>query len=325
MNFRTPISVKRPSWNILWSDPLLTLGSCFSDSIGNRLNQHKFNALVNPFGTLYHPLAIFRTLEYACLDTRPPAGTYVQRDDVFVNLDFHSSFNQLSKAALQEGIGNRIAETHRLLKKVRVVMLTFGTAYVFEKEGRTVANCHKLPANQFTRRLVGVDEMVKSFSALLPSLLSIQPDVRLILTVSPVRHLRDSLTANSASKAMLRIMCEELTKLDTRIAYFPAFEIMMDDLRDYRFYDSDLIHPSRDAEDYIWDRFMETFFTNDLQRDISEWGAISQSLAHRPFLPGSKGHTAFLQDLIQKVEKFSNRINTGPELEQLRAQLSSRV
>lgn len=302
---------------------ILTQGSCFSEAIGERLKINKMPACVNPFGVIYNPESIHKALSYAVFNEPPPDHTFVHQNEVFLNYNVHS---QLS-ASTREGLVSRLTETigssHYFLKDAGWLIITYGTAWVYTRNdtGEIVANCHKLPAALFTKSLMSVQEVVNSFTRFFDDLKRFNPGVRVILTVSPVRHLRDTMELNSVSKAVLRLACHEIAANFEEVEYFPAFEIMMDDLRDYRFYKSDLLHPTIDAEDYIWEKFMERYFSQSLREFVQTWQTILSAMHHKPFHPLSNAHQQFLRETLKKVEALKGVADVEEEIAQLKQQI----
>ena len=321
--FRTIVSThpSRRLWGL--KDAFLTAGSCFSEAIGTRLHDFKFQVMVNPFGTLYSPLAIHKALSYAATTTYPTSDTYLQNGDVYLNYDFHSSFSALDEVTLRGRIEEAVMNTHAQLKEARVVIITYGTAWLWEKKDtrQTVANCHKMPFSNFSKRLLTTDEIAASFDSLYKELMEVNPQIHIILTVSPVRHTRETLPLNQVSKSLLRVACHHLADKYDRVEYFPAYEIMMDDLRDYRFYKPDMIHPTEQAEDYIWTRFLKTHINEDAANFIERWKAIRSALHHKPFHPASSGHRIFLKDILEKLKEVESIVNVDEELKLINAQL----
>jgi len=304
--------------------PVLTLGSCFANTIGSRLENYKFPTSINPFGTIYHPLAIHKILKYSAYNESPPEHTHLEHEGVFCNYDFHSDHAALTKASLQAQIRETLGSTHYFLKDSKVLIITYGTAWIYERldTGEPVANCHKLPATHFSKRLTTIDEIIESFHSTLEILKSVQPGLQIILTVSPVRHLKDTLPLNSVSKSVLRAACHEICEKHPNVNYFPAFEIMTDDLRDYRFYQNDLIHPSGFAENYIWEKFCTAYFTADTQAFIRQWDEIQKALSHRPFHPERAMHQQFLKETLSKIKELKSIINVDEEIKLIQSQLT---
>lgn len=321
--FRTVLANSPSPFAIGLQDHCLTIGSCFADNLGQLLQKHKFNSLVNPFGTSYNPISIHQILQYAIGNTMPQPETFGELNETHFNYDFHSSFSNLNKANLEKSLSTTINKTHEYLKSTTVLLITYGTAWVYERndKGTVVSNCHKMPASHFTKKLLTQKKILESFKALHDHLTSFNPNIHIILTLSPVRHLKDTLELNAVSKSILRLSCHTLTELYPNVAYFPAYEIVLDDLRDYRFYDRDLLHPSPDAIAYIWKYFGEKYFSVDTLAFIKEWDEVMRALKHRPFQPHSSEHQKFIHGLISKMEKFQAKINVDKELSQLRGQL----
>lgn len=322
MDFRTELTLTSARWTLGLRDPVITFGSCFADTIGKEFQANKFIASVNPFGTTYHPLAIDRLIHYALLNQLPPEETYVTRSGVVYNLDFHSSFSGETVEQLRDKIRQALTSVHQALKTCKAVMLTYGTAWLYElaDSGRPVANCHKMPSAQFRRRLATVEEITSSFRQTLALSRSVNPTLKVILTVSPVRHLRDTLPLNSVSKATLLLACHQLAQED--VDYFPAYELLVDDLRDYRFYADDMIHPSAQAEAYIWNKFCDVYFSGETIDLLTTWSEVRQALGHRAFHPGSDAHQEFLRGTLQKLEALLPRMDVRQEIVELKKQLN---
>jgi hypothetical protein len=325
VDFRTELTIKPSPIQIGLKEGILTLGSCFAETMGRKFSENKFHVCVNPFGTTYHPLAIHKLLNYVVFQEYPQAHTYIVSQDAHLNYDFHSRFRSTSLNKLQENINATIATTHFFLKQCSTVIITYGTAWVYEREdtGEAVANCHKMPGKLFSKRLSKSGEIIVSFNEMLKNLRSINPNVRLLLSVSPVRHIKDTLALNNLSKSVLRVACHELTATHSGIEYFPAYEIMVDDLRDYRFYKEDLIHPIPMAEDYIWDKFNAAFFSKSTADFIDKFTGIKKALAHRPFDAGSSSHKKFLTDLLAQLEALRQHADLVSEIEDVRSQIAA--
>ncbi len=323
MDFRTELIVPKARRTFGVGEPVLTLGSCFAQTMGQRFLDNKFQALVNPFGTTYHPAAIHRLLHYATHQKYPEPSTYLTRQGIVLNYDMHSSLSAPTVDDLGLRIKQQIDAVHEYLKRCRTVMLTYGTALVYERvdTGEAVANCHRMPAVNFKRRLSTVDEIVDSFQNVLQGLQALNPEIHFILTVSPVRHVKDTLTLNSVSKATLRLACHQLAEQFSQVDYFPAYEMLMDDLRDYRFYKEDLIHPTEMAEDYIWEKFSEAYFSDDTRAFTNEWQSIRQAMLHRPFYEGSEAHQQFIQKTIAQLQKLRHVVSVDEEITLLTGQI----
>lgn len=301
----------------------MTTGSCFADLIGGRLQSFKMQALANPFGTAYHPDAIHKVLRYAVFNELPPAHTYLQNSDIHLNYDFHSALSAMTRSALEGQLAGIIGKTHYFLKSAAWLMITYGTAWVYTRTdtGELVSNCHKMPGSLFSKSLFSQKHILESFHTFYQDLKTFNPDIRIILTVSPVRHTKDTLELNSVSKSVLRVSCHTLAEQYKDVEYFPAYEMMLDDLRDYRFYKADMVHPSEEAENYIWEHFTNRYASASLKDFIKKWKSIQAALNHKPFHPTSAGHQIFLKEIIRKLEELSHLVPVEKELENLRTQI----
>lgn len=324
MEFRTKVQLQPSPNKIKLDTPLLSIGSCFSNTIGEKLVNNKFNILVNPLGTIFNPIAIFKLLQYALSDQRPPDFTYVKNDGVWQNLDFHSEFSTLDKADLEEKIDTALKAVKQSLAQLSYLLITPGTAWVYEtKDDYLVSNCHKLPSAHFNqKRLLTIEEIVESFEYLRENLKTINPNLQYIFTVSPVRHIKDTLALNSWSKATLLLAVKSLQKKYTDIDYFPSYEIMMDDLRDYRFFKADMIHPNEVAAAYIWDLFSLRYFDENTMDFIKKWHKIKQAIAHKPFHPETSAYRSFIMETIRQLETLKGITDVSTELELLNQQLT---
>lgn len=320
MHFRTELTVPESPKKITLQTQTLTLGSCFAEVIGSKLVENKIPTLSNPFGTLFNPLSITKLLHHALDEILPDERLYVEHQGVWFHYDFHSSLWGTSKEALRERLVTTLAAVKHWLSRTEVLIITLGTAFVYRhlKSGQLVANCHKTPNSAFQRELLRSEQIVAAFENVLAKLPS---SLHVIFTVSPVRHTRDTLPLNAVSKSLLRVACHELSEQGH--AYFPAYELLLDDLRDYRFYKPDLIHPNEQAEDYIFERFANAFFTKELQKFIQEWQKIRQALGHRPLYPNTASHRQFLKNLLQKLQKIASDIDVTVEIATVSEQLAS--
>lgn len=321
--FRTELHPSSAPFSLELQDPLLTVGSCFSDVIGQRLRDNKFQVMVNPFGTIFHPGIACQLLEMALDDKIPPADTFIQLEGRWVSSLLHSSIHAPSPETLEDRLRALFSQVKEQLRKAKVLMLTAGTAFLYiqRESGQGVANCHKQPQKLYTRHLSSPEELHVSFASFYNKLRQVNPDTRLILTVSPVRHIKDSLELNSVSKACLRLAIHKWCEAHEQLSYFPSYELLLDDLRDYRFYGRDLLHPSEEAEDYVWQKFSQTYFSEKIRGFIKEWEAIRRALAHRPFNPESAAHQQFIRKTIQKLEGLSYQVDVQNEISLLKSQL----
>lgn len=321
--FRTEIKVAAAARPMGINSRILTQGSCFADAIGDRLAAHKMNVLSNPFGVIYNPASIHKVLSYSIFNEPLPEHTYLHHHDVHLNFNFHSEFSAMTKEDLASRLTNTIGSTHYFLKDADWLVLTYGTAWIYQRKetGEVVANCHKLPSGMFSKSLMGLDAIMASFKDLFYQLKKFNANIKVILTVSPVRHLRDTLEMNSVSKSALRVACDQLSASFDDVEYFPAFEMMIDDLRDYRFYKADLLHPTAEAEDYIWEKFMERYFSPDLKAFVKKWNVVLAALRHKSFHPQTPSHQQFLKETLRKLEELEVWVNVDREKAQVKQQL----
>ena len=301
MRFRTEISLTPLAEGIDHSAKIFALGSCFAESISERLVRAKFSVTTNPFGVLFNPLSIASAIERLS-DTRAFAVCDIREGrEGFFSFDAHSSLDGKTHTEIFANLNKAVAQGSKALHDAEWVILTFGTAWVYEREGKVVANCHKQPAKEFERRRLSVEEIVERYKTLFEGVLR---DKRVILTVSPVRHLGDGLQENSLSKAILRLAVEELVAKYENAHYFPSYEILIDDLRDYRYYADDLAHPSKMAVEYVWERFCEYALTDKARELLPKIEQIVSAAEHRPFNPESDAHRTFCRRMLAKVEEM---------------------
>jgi len=322
-HFRTVVSPGASPQNMGFSDRILTIGSCFADAIGTRLKLNRLKVLANPFGNLYNPHSIHNAVRYALYNEFPAAHTFLERDGVCFNYNFHSEVSDVNQHNLSGKLKEITGAAHYHLAASEWIIITYGTAWVYERKetGEIVANCHKVPNNHFTKSLLSPQEITDSFGKLHNELKKFNPGLKIILTVSPVRHIKDTLELNSVSKAVLRTACHAVAGSFSDVSYFPSYEIMLDDLRDYRFYKADMIHPSDVAEDYIWEKFGETYFAQDVKTFLSQWSEIQQAINHRPFHPSSPAHQSFLRETLKRLESLRDTIDVEPEVTLIKSQI----
>lgn len=307
MEFRT---IVRTGENRSWlhhSDHVVLLGSCFSDNIGAKMQGALIRATVNPMGTLYNPMSIARGVK-RLIDNEPIAGRDLfMQSGVWNSYDFHSRHSLPDKQATIDRMNAAITQGHHALKEAQLLTVTLGTAIVYRLKatGEVVANCHKVPQHEFERKMASVDEMVKELDAMLTAVHAFNPGLRVILTVSPIRHIADGLDTNSLSKAQLRVAIHEvMARHRDYCDYFPAYEIMLDDLRDYRFYSSDMVHPSDVAVEYIWQAFQATYLDDRSALAVARCERIHKRLQHRPMSANRETVERFNNDTASVVRNL---------------------
>lgn len=308
MKFRTEINITKFDFNITHRSSLLAIGSCFVENIGGLLKDYRFNININPFGIIFNPHSIAKILSNALDDKLNFNTDFIERDGVFYGYDFHSKFNGKSKKALLTKINSTNKKTSQSLLRANVLMLTFGTAWVYKQKTSTqvVANCHKVPQQHFTKELLDVEHLKKIYTTLFKDILSRNPTLKIILTVSPVRHLKDGFVENNQSKSVLLLLCNYLVDaFPYQIFYFPAYEIVMDDLRDYRFYNEDLIHPNQQAINYIFEKFTSAFFNENAKEILPKIKQLNALKCHQ-FLNANEQQIKQHQTKIIELEKSIN-------------------
>ena len=306
MKLYTTVHVAPSEKKIGYGDKILLLGSCFADNIGAKFEEHYFQTTINPFGTLYNPASIAR----AVLDMGygPSGMGLVEHNGLWHSMMHHGSYSGVDKEEVIARCEESKIQMREALQQASVVIVTFGTAWVYEYEGEVVANCHKLPANRFVRRRLTVDEIVNMWQPIIASM----PDKHWIFTVSPIRHVKDGLHENQVSKAILLQAVDRLTSIQSNSlmgskSYFPSYEIMLDELRDYRFYAEDMVHPSAVAVDYIWQRFVETYMTTDTQQEMRVLHQLWRDRHHRFLHPDSPEAEQFAEHIKTRLQQLQPR------------------
>lgn len=304
------------------------MGSCFAENIGNRLSDNKFSILVNPFGVLYNPFSIATSIQ-SLLDERIfTSNDLFQQDGVWNSFSHHSRLSDLCIDNCLNKINTEASAAQKQLKECDLLTITFGSAFVYKlkSDGTVVSNCHKLPEKSFNRHRLSVDEIVDRYKQLIPRLLTLHPEINILFTVSPIRHLKDGLHENQLSKATLLLAIDQLCGLFPENAfYFPAYEILMDELRDYRFYAEDMTHPSGVAIDYIWECFCRCCVAKKSLQFMTLWQEIQKAVNHRPFQPESSAFQNFVRKNEEKLQILSSQypaIDFAKEKEYFRDLLS---
>ncbi|MBR2168780.1 MAG: GSCFA domain-containing protein [Alistipes sp.] len=313
MQFRTYINIKPYSEQIDLSKSIFSLGSCFAENIASKLQRAKFCVTASPTGILFNPESIADTITRLASTHCDESLNMAIREGLhscdgrWFSYDVHSSLCDNDADTTVAKIAAAYRQGHEVLRQSNVVILTFGTAWVYRlrETGEVVANCHKQPHNLFSRELLSVEHIVNRYSELLSN--AALADKRVIFTVSPVRHLADGLADNSLSKAILRVAIGELVRTHSNAEYFPAYEILNDELRDYRFYAEDMIHPSPTAINYIWQRFGEYAFSDSTRQLIEQAESITQASEHRPMNPASQAHKTFCKQMLDRIAKIKER------------------
>ncbi|MFS4468500.1 GSCFA domain-containing protein [Maribacter sp. 2210JD10-5] len=319
MKLQTQIPLEKAKPQIDYESRLLLLGSCFVENIGAKLDYFKFQSVQNPFGILFHPLAIENVVTKAI-----DKYSYTEKDLFFLNerwhcFDVHSDLSDVSKEDLLQNLNSSLHVLRKQIEMASHIVITLGTAWVYHHKERkiTVANCHKVPQKEFDKKLLEVPEVLDSLKRIVHQIGKINKTAAIVYTVSPVRHLKDGFVENQRSKAHLVTAIHK--KLSSPFfgggrgeAYFPSYEIMMDELRDYRFYKADMVHPNDVAIDYIWEKFTEVWISGEAQSVMKDVASVQKGLAHRPFNIHSNQYgkfTAKLENLKQKLQERYPKIS----------------
>ena len=319
--FRTKIESPSSQNSINRTDKLLFLGSCFSVEIGEWLRKKKLNVSVNPLGIVFNPYSLAKQLQIH--DDRDQEA-FFQKEGIWLSWDFHSSIWSETKMKLENKIRWAKRKVQNEIKECHTAFFTLGTAWVYVHKSRKqiVSNCHKVRQDQFDKKRLEPNEIVVALESTLRHVFSMNENIQIVLTVSPVRHIKDGLQENQLSKASLLLAIDQLTRNDPRITYFPAYEIMMDDLRDYRYYEKDLIHPSRIAVEYIRNCFTSIYLTAEVENQIQEITRLHKLLNHRvihPTLEHISVHRKQCQKLLDSCkDKFSD-LDWNPEQQLINA------
>lgn len=310
MKLQTQLNLKKQERNpIDYNSKILLLGSCFSENIGDKFNYFKFQSTTNPFGILFHPKAIEKLISRA-VDKKK----YSEKDIFFHNeqwhcFDAHSKLSNTSKQVLLNTLNSNLEITNQQIKQASHIIITLGTAWVYSllDEDRIVANCHKVPQKLFIKKILSVADIVSSIKNIKELINQKNKNATIIFTVSPVRHLKDGFVENTQSKAHLITAIQEV--LDQGTLYFPSFEIMMDELRDYRFYKTDMLHPNELAIQYLWKKFINTWFTINTVKTMQEVETVQKGLSHKSFNQNTQAHQNFLKDLELKKNSLIKNFN----------------
>ncbi|MGV8095550.1 MAG: GSCFA domain-containing protein [Mangrovibacterium sp.] len=305
----TQVKIGDIGWRISYEDKLMMMGSCFAENIGEKLQQLKFQVDLNPFGVIYNPLSVAKSLRRLLADKPYTKGDLFEHQGLWGSFDHHSRFSATSAEEALAKMNLRLEQSKALLKEAGYLFITFGTAWVYELKatGEIVSNCHKFPEADFKRFRLTPGEIVDVYRDLLSALWTFNPNLKIIFTVSPIRHWKDGATGNQLSKAALLLASDRLVTGfgDEHCAYFPSYEIVMDELRDYRFYAPDLLHLNQVAIDHIWDKFSQAIITKESLRLSKSILKIMKALEHRPFFPDSDTYKYFLLNHLNEINELT--------------------
>lgn len=326
MEFRTTIKTLNGREKFSHSHRIMLIGSCFSDNIGSRMLNALMQVEINPFGTVYNPFSIMNEIE-RIISCKPISKEELfQANGIWNHFGFHSSFSHSKQEEALKVMNNKLNLAHDYLAQCDTVIITLGTAFIYEhkESGIIVSNCHKLPSNDFNRRMLNFEAVRTCLDNIINKITEYNSKAKIIFTISPIRHIADGLEQNQMSKSTLRVAVgETTTHHSSKCEYFPAYEIMMDDLRDYRFYASDMVHPSDVAVDYIWNKFKETYFDESSISIISRCEKVAKRLAHRHMTDNPEAIERFNQDTANIITGLISELPYLQELPQLKRFITS--
>ena len=310
MTFRTQVELPEKETEIRHSEKIMLFGSCFAENIGNLLAENKFRCDVNPFGILYNPMSIALALHQLMEKDVYEAKDLFLAHGRWHSWMHHSDFSSSSQEETLAKANFRFAKAKNKIAKANWLMVTFGTAYVYihKETQEVVGNCHKMPERMFTRSMLDVKTIVNEWQDVLKKCRAVNPTLKVLFTVSPIRHAKDGMHGNQLSKATLLLAIDELCRMCPDCFYFPSYEIMMDELRDYRFYADDMLHPSKVAVEYLWECFSKCYFSASTREVMREWGDIRRGLEHKPFDPESEAYHHFLSQIVLKITRIKEKL-----------------
>jgi len=320
MDFRTIYKPQKSKFDISHNSKILMLGSCFAENIGDCLLKNKFNTLINPFGIVFNPLSIEKSINRLINGELYKNEELSFFNELWLSLDHHGRFSDKSKNISLQKINNEFAEAQEFIKKANIIIITLGSAHVYKynKTGHIVSNCHKIPSKEFTKELITIETITDGYTKLFEKLFEINKNVKIIFTISPVRYLSDGFEQNQLSKSILNVAIHNLCNNFKNVTYFPAYEIIMDDLRDYRFFANDMLHPSALSIEYIWNMFSNTYFSESTKKLILEIQEIKKAMKHKPFNSETEAYKSFLdnnKNAIINLSKTNPNIDFSEELE----------
>ena len=303
MQFRTIIPIEKSQNQVDYCSNLLLMGSCFAENIGAKFDYFKFNNLVNPFGIIFNPVSIEKLIDRIVNNRKFTETDIFYHNDLWHSYEVHSEVSNPNKEVYLHKLNSLLEETRIRISEVTHFQITYGTSWIYRniESDKIVANCHKVPQKKFTKELLSIETIQNSIRNTIELVHKINPNCQFIFTVSPVRHVKDGFIENTRSKAHLISAIHSIIQSNQSVDYFPSYEIMMDELRDYRFYSEDMLHPNQTAIDYIWERFSQSFIEESALATMQEVDSIQKSLLHRPFNPNSDSHQKFLTHLNQKI------------------------
>jgi lysophospholipase L1-like esterase len=306
MNFHLTFPIPPFEQKINYTDKILFIGSCFTENIGEIMNRYKFNVKINPNGVLYNPSSMAVALRSYIYNNQIEEKELFYANECWNSWKHHSRFSNTDKQNCLVSINKSISSAHDFIKQGDWLFITFGSAFLFKRNDtdEPVANCHKVPQKEFTKQMLTVSEIVADYKMLIQELKALNRNLKIIFTISPVRHIREGVVENNRSKARLIEAVHELIKQDDNSFYFPAYELIMDDLRDYRFYNSDLIHPNEQAIFYVFEKLMNTIFNDNTKQIFEKIKDIITAKQHRPFNIETESYQKFKASYLERCKQL---------------------
>lgn len=316
MNFTTPIPITKYSNTIDYNSKIVLLGSCFAENMGEKFEYFKFQNIVNPFGIIFNPVSIEKLIYRTVNQEFFTEKNVFFHNEKWQSSEVHSELSSTNKKDLIDNLNQILVDFYTQIQQATHIIITYGTSWVYRNKlsKKIVANCHKVAQNQFDKELLSIEIIEKSIQNTIDLISKINPNCNIIFTVSPVRHIKDGFIENQVSKSHLLSSIYKILQVPpsgAEGAYFPSYEIMMDELRDYRFYAADMLHPNQQAIDYIWIKFFENYISEKEFATMNEVCSIQRSLKHKPFNATSENHQLFLKKLKDRIEKLSKNISWG--------------
>ncbi len=311
MQFTTKIPVQKSNFPIDYDSKVMLLGSCFAENMGKKFAYFKFQATTNPFGIIFNAVSLEKLIRRAVENRTFTENDIFFHNDLWHCYEVHSELSNSDKDAFLESLNDIIRSTNKQLNDSTHIIITLGTSWVYRniETNEIVANCHKVPQKQFTKEFLSIHQTEESLQSIISLIHSVNPNCNFIFTVSPVRHIKDGFTENTLSKAhLIAAIHKTITNHKSHITYFPSYEIMMDELRDYRFYAEDMLHPNALAIDYIWEQLTSVYCTELTHSIMKEIDSIQKGLAHRPFNPTTQSHQSFLEQLNSKIQEIKKQL-----------------
>ncbi|HXB40930.1 MAG TPA: GSCFA domain-containing protein [Bacteroidia bacterium] len=303
MDFILPFSIKSPEKPVSVKQKILLTGSCFAEEIGHKMSERRFNTLVNPHGILFNPLSLKKALEDYTEGKNYSEKDILKSNELWLSLNHHGRFSNTDSVKCLQSINEEINTAHTHLKKCDWLIVTFGSAfaYKYKSTGEVVGNCHKIPSAEFEKILLTKERIVAAWKTQMAALKKFNPTLNILFTVSPVRYIRDGLIENNRSKGILSDAVHTLVEENKNCFYFPAYEIVIDELRDYRFFKEDMIHPNHLAVNYVWEKFVSSFCDEQTKNFLSEYEPLLKSMNHRPLQENTEVYQRFKLELEEKI------------------------